>query len=956
MENTSSYTHYTTPLKINFGSKKTYSISHLNFLPKPPTNFKGDKKWLVIGFDTEYQRVEYGEEDLRDKTKQIDNEVLSYQYSCKVVDVDNKYEEMNWTGIVVPESSDVENRLTLHQFLSIAIGHGIHEYPQIKLPREVYLVAHFNRADIPGFKDFKDDTSNLRRNLKLENIRNTFVNVTQDISINLFDDDDEERQIEINVKVRDSITLSPTGKSSLDGIGEVLNFPKLHLHENPQVELEYKQNMRTLLEEDWELFRKYAVRDAEICRVYTEKMIRLYHQYTGKFQLPITLTSIGVDLLTKYWMDNDVNPLNIVGKEQKESKFFNKRTQRYQRQKQLVSIPQLWRNEDFLTECYHGGRNEQFWFGQTHEDNWYDYDLSSAYPSAMCLIGHPDWTKIKPIYDIDELLKQKENPELNRYPADLAFAEVSFEFPEDVRYPCLPVRYDNGLIFPRTGVSSTHISEIQLAAKLGAKLRFHWGLEIPNQRFNQDEQPRPFKGFTQLCVKTRKEHSKGTLENYFWKELVNSTYGKTAQGLRERRIYNLQKSETEKLQPSRITNPAFASYITAFCRGTLSEIMNNLPEDVSIFSVTTDGFLTTATPSQMDEATNGTLCSYYKSARKLLSNEETIYEIKHFSKQLVGWRTRGQSTLKPSTEDEYISVCNPNDDDKFNEDNRYCLAKGGIKTPTLLNKREQVDNINQLFFNRYPNQELPVSSLLGIRDMYEHGRDLVDKVILKKLSMEYDWKRCPKFVGEVDINLTNIECDKHLFFSTKPWNSINEFNKVREHWEIYNSDTRHNLKTLDDYNLFKEYLEGKLSIDETQTGDTKIGTYLKKKDGLRHRLRSEIATAVRHKTAGTDKVYYQAMGIEKLFPTIKLKAETLAECLSQLLDIEVTQTDIYNDWKKKTFTPHRVPNNSLTRDLLNQVKSKLFPDLQIVRFLAEEATFTIESCDLKDCIESQKLF
>ena len=62
----------------------------------------------------------------------------------------------------------------------------------------------------------------------------------------------------------------------------------------------------------------------------------------------------------------------------------------------------------------------------------------------------------------------------------------------------------------------------------------------------------------------------------FWKEMMNSVYGKTAQGLREKRLYDLRTRDMKVLPPSKITNPYFASYITSFVRATLACIMNSI--------------------------------------------------------------------------------------------------------------------------------------------------------------------------------------------------------------------------------------------------------------------------------------------------------------------------------------------------------------------------------------------
>ena len=351
---------------------------------------------------------------------------------------------------------------------------------------------------------------------------------------------------------------------------------------------------------------------------------------------------------------------------------------------------------DFLTECYHGGRNEQFWFGPGFDSIWYDYDLSSAYPSAMALIGRPHWDKCRSIQNVEELLSFQS--------ADLAFANVDFEFPDDISYPVLPVRTENGLIFPRKGNSTTHISEILLAHRLGAKISLVEGKLIPSERHGNIkegiERPiRPFDGFTKFCIEERKKFPKKTLNNLFWKELVNSTYGKTAQGLRERRIYDLRDQDTKPLAESPITNPVYAAFITAFCRGVLGEIMNALPHDVAIFNVTTDGFLTTATAEQMAQASKGTLSKFYRSSRRLLtgvpSGTEDVYEIKHIIRKPLGWRTRAQATLTPSELPDWQEIgMTPK------EDERYVLAKGGIKLPDQASKSAENSQIIDLFFNR----------------------------------------------------------------------------------------------------------------------------------------------------------------------------------------------------------------------------------------------------------------
>ena len=60
---------------------------------------------------------------------------------------------------------------------------------------------------------------------------------------------------------------------------------------------------------------------------------------------------------------------------------------------------------------------------------------------------------------------------------------------------------------------------------------------------------------------------------------------------------------------------------------------------------------------------------------------------------------------------------------------------------------------------------------------------------------------------------------------------------------------------------------------------------------------------------------HHAMNNKKILPNSKLKSEYFADCLSKLLGVDVSRFDIYNDKKKKGFTPHQIPN-SMARDSL----------------------------------------
>ena len=89
-----------------------------------------------------------------------------------------------------------------------------------------------------------------------------------------------------------------------------------------------------------------------------------------------------------------------------------------------------------------------------------------------------------------------------------------------------------------------------------------------------------------------------------------------------------------------------------------------------MFSVTTDGFLTNVNPERLKESSKGQLCNYYE-IQKQTCWRCSILEIKHVVGQVLGWRTRGQSTLIKVSQ-KYENVV---------------LTKGGIKLKDKLIKK-----------------------------------------------------------------------------------------------------------------------------------------------------------------------------------------------------------------------------------------------------------------------------
>jgi len=859
----------------------------------------GKNRYLIVGFDTEYKTPDAPLTADELKSGFGKNTILSYQVHCKVYDPDYP-DTPEWSGICYPEKG---SRLSLSDVLTFAFWKGNEEIRGLLIPKIIYLVGHFTRADVPTFSDFQTLTK------MMSSVRNTFLSIDGHIALKYFFDDD--KTAELKILVRDTMLLTPAASKSLAELGDLVGLEKLKLDEDPKKDLFYKKNMDVLLDENPVLFEKYALRDAEICVRYADQLVGQTKALLGSTKIPVTLTSIGVDLLLKSWKEDlKLDPLAVLGKEVVSEHRYSEQKGYYEDKDRIVDIEEISWHIGLATECYHGGRNEQFWFGPGFEADWTDYDLSGAYPTGMALICEPDWKRVYVSLNEDDYT-----------PLTMGVANVEFEFPENVEFPTLPVRTDNGLIFPRKGISNCAAPEIFLAKSLGAKLKIRHGVIVPNRT-----DTKIFGQFIQQCAERRKSFKKGSLQELFWKEVSNASYGKTAQGLHEKRVFDLRSRTTQPLPQSKITNPFFAAYITSFVRAVLGEVINALPNTACVFSCTTDGFLTSATSDEIREAIKGPLAREFSQSRLNLSGDPTVLEIKHQIKRPLGWRTRGQATLKQG-EKKFPNV-------GIQEKSNFVLAKGGIYTEAALDTVwSRNEYIVKTFFNRKPEDEIVMKSSIGVRDMVNFDTDLVDKKLVKRLSMEFDWKRSPKAVR-------HIEKDQHIAFSTKAWNSVEEFKIIRNLWERFAIETPFCLKTMDDFRNFAVFVLSQTTLDK------KDSRYLRREDPDLKKLRQALGSAWRQSEAGFKWQQYE------------INNEEFAFILSEA-GVPCKRADVENA-ARKTFEPFSCPRTPNVLGALQRL-TRQFPDLELEQFLTrnEKGIDLVQAltteCDFLDRIQTSSV-
>jgi hypothetical protein len=81
--------------------------------------------------------------------------------------------------------------------------------------------------------------------------------------------------------------------------------------------------------------------------------------------------------------------------------------------------------------------------------------------------------------------------------------------------------------------------------------------------------------------------------NKLYKLIGNAMYGITAQGISNRKIFSTQTNSTKRIGGTKYSNPLIFSYITAFVRSVLGELLHNISliPGAKIISATTDGVI-----------------------------------------------------------------------------------------------------------------------------------------------------------------------------------------------------------------------------------------------------------------------------------------------------------------------------------------------------------------------------
>lgn len=403
----------------------------------------------------------------------------------------------------------------------------------------------------------------------------------------------------VTLHVSDTMCHAPSKMKSLKNLGKTIGWEKIQLNEG---EIKHMDNL--LITNPCAYF-EYASNDSNVALLYAAAL------YGYNKILPPTITSASAKIMKNVMMEY----LHCEN-----SKQFNRKY------RGLMSINQgLVKNGDvpgfiqtsnlepvsdkanliqiYASGAFHGGYNSTSDIGYFPQKT-YDYDLQNVYPTAICLVPDIDWDNpIREEITGRELREEDfRNPDGSEYcPLTMMFAYVNFEFPPEVKYPCIPVKVDGFPIFPSTseGVEGVYACgpELFLALKLEAKVTVEKGF-ILNSIIDSENKMESYslKTAVKQLVKDRnkakEDFGKKSLEELILKTMVNSGYGKNAQNIIPKKKRSAIDNTMKDIGCSAISNPVSASMITSIVRAELLAVQNQCHQlGYMTCSVTTDGFI-----------------------------------------------------------------------------------------------------------------------------------------------------------------------------------------------------------------------------------------------------------------------------------------------------------------------------------------------------------------------------
>lgn len=718
------------------------------------TNTKNDRP-IIIGIDAEYEA---------DPTNTKKNTFLSFQWSVLPPN------GTTCNGIV--HSYDGK-RLEFARWIEAALRDAKAKGVIKKWPKELVVAAHFSAAEFTMWADRQQ----LARDLLV--VHGTFVTGKRPLKLKVRDAAKHVRKTKVHLV--DTTLLAPAGQKRLEDVGKVFGLEKIDLPDG------YIEKMSKLREDNPVLFDRYAIRDAEIAARYAAKLFDFASE-NGLLQqgkMPPTIGGYAVGGVLNHLARQGIAPEDFIGYTTKYVQGKRDRVPTYPTSALMFDFAAPFSRNGSTLHGYMGGRNEAFVFGAHNIGPFTDFDLRAAYSTALASIRYPDWQHAHSTQNLEDFAS-----------GALGVAHIRFKHSPNTRFPVFAVDTGSrGLVFPMEGETMAWAPEIAVARALGCEVEIIDGWIVPWK-----DDSRPFAEFAREMNQKRDDaKARGDeFSNKLFKEMVNSAYGKTGQGLKQKKAYRANTGDMELIAPSAITNAFFAGHTTAFVRAVLAEILNQLPPSRIVCNVITDGFLTNATNAEVAAACQGPLATMFAECRRLIGGAEAeIYEAKGRAAGVVVCRTRqhfaidGDIADTDAREEDGSDALGSLEDSELDpegcsdpEYDNQIAATVGIKFDESEfagvsdedRKAHKAKLAVELWVNRTKGQKTEIPGLIkGRKLLTDPGQDVCREKREVKLRMEFDFKRRP-----ANVYTGVIEGRELLAFDTAPWQRVEEFMEFRD--------------------------------------------------------------------------------------------------------------------------------------------------------------------------------
>lgn len=749
--------------------------------------FKSDPVYNLIGYDTEYEEdktshatdpVDWGTETLDEKHKRF--KLLSHQFW------------FNLRGVRFGVVYLTDKRFTQRQFIEL-LGAVLppQQIPKGEDPEKKrigYVYSYFSliesgwmRLGKPNMK-LKKKLLPTEKHVKLWDVRNNKNNKSKNVDPTKRPCaviKEKGRSWEGDCEIHDgvsSLVMSDAGNfvaGGLHRLGKEIGIDKIELTEDEI------SKMSQFKEDDFDKFIRYGINDS----VIAAEAHNFYKNTTRevlKLAVPnaVLKNDATKDRITGY----SAHVFSTIYKE-----LFGKSW------KLLLGYEKIGRKlkqtimHRAFTKHYYGGRNDVFEVGPRGAA--YYHDLHSAYPTAVAMLGdfdfskHTRWGAESAEDRVEEWIK-KDNPFL---PFGLTLAFVFHDkltaadgTVKEVR-PIFPCRIDDsesmpgvknsggcdGLLFPRTGVTSVTWPEYWVARKSGL-LKRHMILEFvefaphTGRDGGSGQQTYNLSQVMHKLLKFRAAGS-GATKSYI-KSLTNFFYGLTSTGVADASKVIKTHDEGIKTKSSSVTCYPLGAYITGFCRAIVGELL----QKNDCYAITTDGFI-----SPQKILVQGELCRMVgREFRKVRLRDE-----------------KGRKKL-------FINVEKSGDRSIFTKTRGYMLLQGDVPTKIAAQgaqvreagettEKSAISLLDQL--QRGWANKLYWPELSEVRKIQAKDPDFVPYKMCReyaKIDMTFDFKHKPV----IDVEKKGVHWIKFRFrgkkyrlmsFKTVPLEAVNDFHVIR---------------------------------------------------------------------------------------------------------------------------------------------------------------------------------